>query len=114
MVSGSRRTAGAVFQVDSCGVGRVADRVVPAGEHEHVECLLIGEVGVKSLPQCIVDVCAVVEGVSRFDQHLVSVIDPAGVGRSTMGDGCDLVAREAGSLGEEGDVDALFLFRIGI
>jgi len=39
-------TRGPGLPIDSCAVGCVTDRVIPAGEHEEIEGLLVGQVRV--------------------------------------------------------------------
>jgi hypothetical protein len=56
-------------------------------------------------PQLVVDVCTVVQGVRRVDQHPVSIVGPTRVGGIAMGDRSDLGVAEADSIGEEGGVD---------
>ncbi len=64
------------FEVDTRGTGAEADRVVPAGEHEEVEQLGIGECGAQPREQLVVDVARVVEAVDRLDQQALGGIVP--------------------------------------
>src|SRR5580693_10510590 len=91
----------AVFARDPGAVGREADGVIPAGEHQQVKQLLLTEQTGQPEPQVLADVSGVVQGIGRFNEQPVALIGPARIARAAMREGGDLLARQAGPLGEE-------------
>lgn len=101
-VSEPRRS---IFQGNSGPVRREADGVVPAAEHQDVEQRSFVELLAELTPQPVVDVGVVVQRVDRSYEELVTKTRPARVGRPAVGERGDLLAGQADTFSEEGDVD---------
>jgi hypothetical protein len=60
-------------ELDSGGTGDVGDGVVPTGQQQHVEQLALIEILTESVPEVIVDVVVVVQGVDHRNQRTLAV-----------------------------------------
>jgi hypothetical protein len=79
--------------------------VVPPAQHQEVEELIRREGVTQLVPQRVVDVGPVVEGVDSPDQEPLRGLDPAGLFGAAVGERGDLRPGEADTVGEERDVD---------
>jgi hypothetical protein len=80
--------------------------VVPAGEHEHVQQLRLGEHRRQLVPQRLGDGRRVAQLVDEADDHPVPWLGPARVVRAAEGQRAQVVRGQAGPFGEDGRVHA--------